>query len=161
MGRKYVHQTAQFGKLEIIASCMIFQIDPIRQFCTKHVPMTQYAIMISTSPTPSCGGPLRVQIYWKVCLCEQKMRFCPTRTLFDPLKGGVKSEFATWLKSHNIISDVRNKMIGWEDCLQSYYITLSHRRQKLLSRYLFGRPKLRVSTNHQLDNLAFIKIWPC
>ena len=53
MERKHVHQTAQFGKLEIIASCMIFQIDPIRQFCTKHVPMTQYAIIISTSTTPS------------------------------------------------------------------------------------------------------------
>ena len=73
MGRKHVHQTAQFGKLEIIASCMIFPIDPIRQFCTKHVPMTQYAIIISTSTTPSCGGPLRAQIFRKVCFYEQKI----------------------------------------------------------------------------------------
>ena len=72
MGRKHVHQTAQFGKLEIIASCMIFQIDPIRQFCTKHVPMTQYAIIISACTTPSCGGPLRAQIFRKVCFYEQK-----------------------------------------------------------------------------------------
>ena len=72
IGRKHVHQTAQFGKLEIIASCMIFPIDPIHQFCTKHVPMTQYAIIISTSTTPSCGGPLRAQIFRKVCFYEQK-----------------------------------------------------------------------------------------
>ena len=75
MGRKHVHQTAQFGKLEIIASCMIFQIDPIRQFCTKHVPMTQYAIMISTSTTPSCGGPLRAQIFQN--FYNQKCEFWP------------------------------------------------------------------------------------
>ena len=87
MGRKHVHQTAQFGKLEIIASCMIFQIDPIRQFCTKHVPMTQYAIIISTSTTPSCGGPLRAQIFRKVCFYEQKYDFWHVRVpfaLFNP-----------------------------------------------------------------------------
>ena len=109
IGRKHVHQTAQFGKLEIIASCMIFQIDPIRQFCTKHVPMTQYAIIISTSTTPSCGGPLRAQIFrkvcfyeqkqdfWpiirKVCFYEQKQDFWPIRTRFDPLKGPPNSYF--------------------------------------------------------------------
>lgn len=93
MGRKHVHQTAQFGKLEIIASCMIFQIDPIRQFCTKHVPMTQYAIIISTSTTPSCGGPLRAQIFRKVCFYEQKYDFWPIRTRFDPFKGTPKFIF--------------------------------------------------------------------
>ena len=97
MGRKHVHQTAQFGKLEIIASCMIFQIDPIRQFCTKHVPMTQYAIIISTSTTPSCGGPLRAQIFRKVCFYEQKYDFWHVRVpfaLFTPPKLIKKQKFS-------------------------------------------------------------------
>ena len=34
------NQMEQFGKIEITASCMIFQIDPTRQFCRKHVPTT-------------------------------------------------------------------------------------------------------------------------
>ena len=84
MGRKHVHQTAQFGKLEIIASCMIFQIDPIRQFCTKHVPMTQYAIITSTSTMPSCGGPLRAQIFQN--FYNQKCEFWPHGPLFPFLK---------------------------------------------------------------------------
>ena len=83
--------------------------NPIRQFCTKHVPMTQYAIIISTSTTPSCGGPLRAQIFrkvcfyeqkqdfWpiirKVCFYEQKQDFWPIRTRFDPLKGPPNSYF--------------------------------------------------------------------
>ena len=100
MGRKHVHQTAQFGKLEIIASCMIFQIDPIRQFCTKHVPMTQHAIIISTSTTPSCGGPLRAQIFRKVCFYEQKYDFWPIRTRFDPFKWTPDSYFLIFFFSN-------------------------------------------------------------
>ena len=84
MGRKHLHQTAQFGKLEIIASCMIFPIDLIRQFCTKHVPMTQYAIIISTSTTPSCGGPLRAQIFQN--FYNQKCEFWPLGPLLPFLK---------------------------------------------------------------------------
>ena len=40
-----------------------------------------------TSTTPSCGGPLRAQIFRKVCFYEQKYDFWPIRTRFEPFKG--------------------------------------------------------------------------
>ena len=65
--------------------------------------------ILNTSTTPSCGGPLRAQIFrklcfyeqkqdfWpiirKVCFYEQKQDFWPIRTRFDPLKGPPNSYF--------------------------------------------------------------------
>ena len=39
---------------------------------------------IIKSTTPSCGEPLRAQIFRKVCFYEQKYDFWPIRTRFDP-----------------------------------------------------------------------------
>ena len=43
-----------------------------------------------TSTTSSCSGPLRAQIFQKVCFYEQKYDFWPIRTRFDPFKGTFK-----------------------------------------------------------------------
>ena len=40
-------------------------------------------IITKTNTTPSCGGPLRAQIFRKVCFYEQKYYFWPIRTRFE------------------------------------------------------------------------------
>ena len=42
--------------------------------------------VVKTSTTPSCGEPLRAQIFQKVCFYKQKYDFWPIRTRFDPFK---------------------------------------------------------------------------
>ena len=41
-----------------------------------------YRVKKTTSTTPSCGGPLRAQIFQKVCFYEQKYDFWPIRRRF-------------------------------------------------------------------------------
>ena len=48
-----------------------------------------------TSTTPSCGGPLRAQIFQKVCFYKQKYDFWPIRTRFDPFKWTPRFIFST------------------------------------------------------------------
>ena len=79
---------------------------PAAQRCACLIFLCFETKMMETSITPSCGGPLRAQIFRKVCfyeqkqdfwpiirkICfyEQKQDFWPIRTRFDPLKGPPK-----------------------------------------------------------------------
>ena len=51
------------------------------------VNLKNISIESRTSTTPSCGGPLRAQIFQKLCFYEQKYDFWPIRTHFDSFKG--------------------------------------------------------------------------
>ena len=55
-----------------------------------------------TSTTPSCEGPLRAQIFQKVCFYEQKYDFWPIRTRFDPFKRPPNSYFLIFFFKHKI-----------------------------------------------------------